>query len=165
MSGAVIWLTGLPQSGKSTLARHVRDRLDRAIVLDSDEVRTALGAEAYERDDRDRFYAALARLAALLARQGHVVLVPATAPRRAHRELARAEAPVFVEVWVQTPLALCEQRDQKGLYAQARRGEAPNLPGLGVAYEPPVAPEVTADGGHDERAVAEILHRVVGSGH
>jgi len=66
----------------------------------------------------------------------------------------------FLEVWVATPLDACEARDPKGLYAAARRGEASQLPGVGVAYEPPEAPEVTADGGQDDVAVAAIVRRL-----
>lgn len=157
--GVVVWFTGLPASGKTTLAQRVRARLaERAacVVLDSDEVRAVLGDDAYGSRDRDAFYRVLAGLAGLLARQGWIVLVPATAPRRAHRELARATAPTFVEVWVRTPLATCEQRDPKGLYARARAGEAPTLPGIGAAYEEPRAPDVIAEGGEDEHAIARI---------
>lgn len=158
-SGIVVWLTGLPQSGKSTLARRVRDRVAprrSCILLDSDELRAAIGAEGYGAGDRDAFYGMLGGLAALLARQGHAVLVAATAPRRAHRDAARAAAPAFAEVWVDTPLADCEARDTKGLYARGRRGDAPDLPGLGAAYEPPSAPDITARGGHDDAAAAAL---------
>lgn len=168
--GAIVWFTGLPSSGKTTLARRAQARLAAAgraaVVLDSDEVRDALGAHSYAPGDRDRFYRALAALAALLARQGVVVLVAATAPRREDRdrardELGRGPAPGrFVEVWVTTPLAECEARDPKGLYAQARRGAAERLPGVGVAYEPPVSPEVTANGGFDDAALAVIERRL-----
>ena len=130
-------------------------------MLDSDEIRELLGARSYEREDRDRFYEALGSLAGLIANQGIVVLVAATAPRRAHRERARAALGAggrFVEVWVKTPLSVCEARDPKGLYARARRGGANQLPGVGVAYEPPVAPEVVADGGLDD-SVAEAIER------
>ena len=161
-AGVVVWFTGLPASGKTTLARRVRDQLAprAAIVLDSDEVRAALGADAYAPDARDAFYRALAGFASLLARQGHVVLVAATAPRRAHREVARAMAPRFLEVWVQASVADCEARDPKGLYARARAGDAPTLPGIGITYEPPPAPELVAAGGHDERAVAALVARL-----
>ncbi len=158
-TGAVVWFTGLPASGKSTLAAMVRERIaaDRpCVVLDSDAVRAALGADRYVGADRDGFYEALAGLAGLLARQGQVVLVAATAPLRAHRELARAAAPLYFEVWVRTPLATCEARDPKGLYARARAGTAPTLPGIGVPYEPPLAPDVIAEGGEDEEAAARI---------
>lgn len=163
MSGVVVWFTGLPASGKSTLAQRVRQSCERrrsCVTLDSDDVREVLGADGYDPADRDGFYRVLARLAVLLARQGHVVLVPATAPRRAHRELARAEAPAFLEVHVETPLDECERRDPKGLYAQARAGAAPTLPGVGAAYEPPEAPDVTARGGLDAHAAATILEKL-----
>lgn len=167
--GAIAWFTGLPSSGKSTLARGLQARLAQAgrvaVVLDSDELRDLLGAHSYAREDRDRFYRALAALAALLARQGVVVLVAATAPRREDRDRAReavtaGPAAPFIEVWVRTPLAECEARDPKGLYAAARRGETRELPGVDVAYEPPRSPEVTAEGGFDDAAMAAIEHRL-----
>jgi len=161
--GIVVWLTGLPQSGKSTLARRVRDRLASrrsCVLLDSDDVRAAIGDQGYGHADRDAFYRMLAGLAALLARDGHVVLVAATAPRRAHRDAARALAPAFAEVWVKTPLSDCEARDTKGLYARARRGDAPDLPGLGAPYEPPASPDIIADGGLDDTAAAAIERRI-----
>jgi len=154
--GVVVWFTGLPASGKSTLAARIRDDLRDAILLDSDEVREVLGAGHYARADRDEFYRTLGGLANLLAHQGHVVFVAATAPRRIHREAARALAPRFVEVFVRTPLATCEARDVKGLYARARRGDAPTLPGVGEPYEPPLAPDVIAEGGHDDAAAVAI---------
>lgn len=162
-AGIVVWLTGLPQSGKSTLARRVRERLPAAqpcALLDSDEVREAIGAEGYARGDRDAFYRTLAGIAALLARQGQVVLVAATAPSRAHRRAAREAAPGFLEVWVRTPREVCEQRDTKGLYESARRGAAPDLPGVGAAYEAPEEAEVIADGGLDDAALAALEQRI-----
>lgn len=163
MTGLVVWLTGLPQAGKSTLAARLRDALaprHSCVLLDSDEVRDALGADRYDHGERGAFYRALAALAALLARQGHVVVVAATAAARAHRERARALAPRYLEAWVRTPIEECEQRDRKGLYARARAGQAPHLPGVGAVYEPPSAPDVVADGGHDERALAELVAAV-----
>jgi adenylylsulfate kinase len=160
---AIAWFTGLPSSGKSTLARRVQDRLAgsgrASVLLDGDELRDVLGAEAYAPEDRERFYRTLGALAVLVANQDMIVLVAATAPARGHRDRARAalsDGGVFIEVWVRTPLSVCEERDPKGLYARARRGEANELPGIGVAYEAPLDPEVIADGGLDDGAIAAI---------
>jgi adenylylsulfate kinase len=166
--GAVIWLTGLPSSGKSTLAEWVRKELERratpCCVLDGDEVRAALvPAPSYDSGDRAAFYATLANLAALLARQGLVVLVPATANRRAYREHARKAAPRFVEVYVSTPHEECARRDTKGLYARASAGTVAELPGVGSAYEPPLTPEVVAPRGADEAAVRHVLGALDGA--
>jgi adenylylsulfate kinase len=157
MSGVVVWFTGLPASGKTTLARMLCAQLRRpCVLLDSDELRDVLDAGSYAVADRDAFYNRLGRLAAMLAGQGHVVLVAATASRRAHRDAARARTPRFIEVWLRTPLAICEQHDRKGLYARARAGDAPHLPGIGEPYEPPLHPEVTADHGRDQDALDEL---------
>jgi adenylylsulfate kinase len=161
VSGVVAWLTGLPSSGKTTLAQRVAARCRAAglacALLDGDEVRAALRpAPGYDDASRDRFYETLARLAALLAAQGLVVLVAATAHRRAFRERARRLAPRFVEVHVATPRDVCAARDAKGLYARAAGGRAPALPGAGAEYEPPAAPDVVASGGEDEAAAARV---------
>jgi adenylylsulfate kinase len=160
--GTVVWITGLPGAGKSTLAAHVAERLGRAAiacaVLDGDEVRAALGRPAgHGAAERDAFYESLARLAALLARQGLAVVVAATANRATHRERARALAPLFVEVHVATPLAECERRDPRGLYAAARAGAASDVPGADATYEAPAAPDVVAWGGEDEVAADRIF--------
>lgn len=162
----VVWLTGLPSSGKTTLARHVAERLRAegcaACLLDSDEVRAALvPAPGYDDAGRDAFYETLAQLAALLAKQGIVALVPATANRRRYRERARAVAPAFVEVYVSTPADVCEARDAKGLYAAARDGNVASLPGSGADYEPPTSPDVLAPAGDSDEAVAAIVRLIV----
>ena len=159
MSGVVVWLTGLPRAGKSTLARAIRSRLAasgvQVVVLDSDDLRKAISPPpGYDRASRDDFYATLGRVAALLARQGFVVLVPATAHRRAYRDAARELAPRFVEVHVATPLADCVRRDPAGLYASSAHAA---LPGVGVEYEAPRHPDATAAGGEDSAAVDAIV--------
>lgn len=143
-SGMVVWFTGYPASGKSTLARVVADALrttgEAVCVLDGDDVRATLHpTPGYDDRARSDFYASLAGLAALLAKQGLVVLVPATAHRASFRDAARALAPQFVEVFVNTPLAECQRRDPKGLYQQAPSA----LPGSGMTYEPPQHPDLT----------------------
>jgi adenylylsulfate kinase len=162
VNGAVVWFTGLPSSGKSTLARAVQERLAAAgrsaALLDGDEVRDAMVPRpGYSAAEREAFYASLARLAALLARQGLVVLVAATAHRRVFREEARGLAPRFAEVFLDVPEEACRARDAKGLYAKAAAGDAASLPGAGIAYERPLAPDVLARGGEDAAAVEAVL--------
>jgi adenylylsulfate kinase len=164
--GIVVWFTGLPASGKSTLARAVRARLlpdIQAVVLESDDLREVLRANGYGDGEREQFYRILGQLAVMLAKQGYVVLVAATAPLRSYRDRVRTDAPSFVEVHVATPLENCEARDPKDLYNRARNGNAPTLPGIGAVYEAPLAPEVTATGGWDaeavERAALIVLSR------
>jgi adenylylsulfate kinase len=164
MSGVVVWLTGLPSSGKSTLAERARlalRRLERPVcILDGDAVREAIvPTPSFDAAGRDAFYETLARLAALLAREGLVVLVPATAHRRAYRDRARSLAPRLVEVHVATPAETCRQRDPKGLWTAAREGRLVGVPGVDVEYERPAAPDIEADGGEDAWALEEIVAR------
>lgn len=154
MSGVVVWFTGLPSAGKSTLARKVAARLDRPVLLDGDEVRACLRPEVgYTDVERDAFYETLARLAALIASQGHVVLVPATANLNYFRMRARALAPRFIEVFVDTPLEECRRRDAKGLYAR----EEEQLPGAGVVFEAPINPDVVIRPGDGPERVTRLI--------
>ncbi|HEX9204647.1 MAG TPA: adenylyl-sulfate kinase [Candidatus Deferrimicrobiaceae bacterium] len=149
-----VWLTGLPASGKSTLARALSALLAargvRVVVLESDDVRRLFTPKPrYDAPERDRFYGALADLARLLAADGVPVLVAATANLRAYRDRARAGIPRFLEVFVDCPLPVCRARDPKGIYRRADAGSAPNVPGVSAAYEPPLRPEVVVDGARD----------------
>ncbi len=160
--GVVVWLTGLPSSGKSRLALRAADALtargEPACVLDGDAVRAALRpSPGYDERGRDDFYATLSGLAALLAQQGLTVLVAATAHRARYREAARAAAPRFVEVFVDVPLAVCRERDSKGLYARAEEGSVTQMPGVAFDYEAPLAPDVVARGGEDADACRAIV--------
>lgn len=161
-AGPIVWLTGLPSSGKSTLAAGVAEALRRrgepVLVLDGDAVRAALvPPPGYDDAARAGFYATLAQLAALGARQGLTVLVPATAHLRRFREAARAMAPGrFVEVFVDTDPSTCRTRDAKGLYAAAI--VAGTLPGAGATYEPPEHADVVVRPG--DEGVAKVLAAV-----
>lgn len=160
MSGAVVWVTGLPSAGKSTFALALRDRLAArpCAILDGDEVRLALvPSPGYDPAGRSAFYETLARLGALLARQGLVVLIPATAHLRQWRDEARALAPRYIEVYLPVGAKECARRDTKGLYARARAGEPIELPGGSIAYEPPTAAEVIATGGEDRAALEQVV--------
>jgi adenylylsulfate kinase len=163
VSGAVVWLTGLPASGKTTLARALVERLREAgrepLLLDGDELRDALVPRpGYDDPGRESFYRTLAALATVAARQGLVVAVAATAHRRAWRDAARAVAPRFVEVHVATPLDECRRRDAKGLYGREDSRRA--LPGVGVAYEAPEHPEVIVRVGAETPALDAVLARL-----
>lgn len=165
-NGAVVWLTGLPASGKSTLAEriaaHLREMRVASVVLDGDEVRDVIVPHPGHDDvGRDDFYQTLGGLAALLARRGLVVVVAATAHRRVWRDHARQRAPRFVEVHVATSLDECRLRDPKGLYARA--DSLPELPGVGLPYEAPLHPDVIAAHG-DEPAAANAVLALLGIG-
>lgn len=165
--GTVVWITGLPSSGKSSLAKNLELELRaggfRALILDGDEVRAALVPQpGYSESERARFYEILANLAAAFARQGLVVLVPATAHRRSFREHARQIAPNFLEVWVDVSLSECRRRDKKGIYARFAAGELRQVPGEDLPFEPPESPDVIATGGKDTHAVATVAAKLAG---
>jgi bifunctional enzyme CysN/CysC len=146
-----VWFTGLSGSGKSTIANEVAERLlgsDRpAYLLDGDNVRHGLNADlGFSAPDRTENVRRIGEVARLMADAGLVVLVPVISPYRVDRSSVRAMHVAagleFLEVFVDTPLELCEQRDPKGLYAKARAGELVGMTGIDDPYEAPVAPEL-----------------------
>ena len=165
MTGAVVWFTGLPSSGKSRLARQVLARLDQdqrpCCLLDGDRVRQILHPRpGYSPAERDNFYLTLGMLATELATQGLVVLVAATAYRKLYRDQVRVLVPHFIEVWLNASIEECRQRDAKGLYRDFARNAVQCLPGEDVDYEAPDSPEVEAFGCEDEAAFMKILERL-----
>lgn len=170
-AGFAIWFTGLPSSGKSTLARAVAERLAEeeigVQILDSDEMRRVLTPEpTYSAEERDRFYDVVVYIAHLLVENGVNVLIAATGPRRRYREAARARLSRFAEVYVACPPAVCRERDPKGLWAKADQGLITTLPGAGAPYEPPAAPEAQVDSSElsVEEATTRILNQLRGQG-
>lgn len=166
LRGATVWFTGLPSAGKSTIAHAVAAELTtaghRVQVLDGDEVRPHLSAGlGFSREARDINVARIGWVARLLASHGVIVLVPVIAPYSATRARVRddhAAAGVrYAEVYVSTSLAVAEQRDVKGLYAKARRGDLTGLTGIDDPYEPPSAPDLDIDTGRV--ALAEAVAR------
>jgi len=144
-----LWFTGLSGSGKSTIANLLEKRLHAAdkhtYILDGDNVRHGLNRDlGFTEADRVENIRRVGEVAKLLVDAGLIVIVAFISPYRAERQLARDlfDAGEFIEVFVDTPLAECERRDVKGLYAKARRGELKNFTGIDSDYEPPLAPEI-----------------------
>jgi bifunctional enzyme CysN/CysC len=151
MSGLTVWFTGLSGAGKSTIASAVAQQLSaadrRVTVLDGDELRRGLNADlGFSAVDRSENIRRVGEVARLMAGAGLIVLVPVISPYRADRDRARAihaaAGLAFVEVFVDTPIDVCERRDPKGLYARARAGDLTGLTGVDDPYEPPDAPDV-----------------------
>jgi len=145
--GVVIWFTGVPASGKSTIAAAVEKELlaqDLPVEnLDADEVRANLSPNlGYTAEARDENTKRLAWMSQMLSKHGINVIVAAVSPLRSHRDRARQWCPKFVEVFVDCPLEVCQQRDPQGLYARAARGEVNDIAGMHMPYEAPNSPEV-----------------------
>ncbi len=145
--GAVVWFTGLPSSGKSTIAREVyRQLLDRGFateLLDGAEVRESLSRGlGFSPEDREENVRRIGYVAKLLSRNGVIAICAAVSPYRASREEVRQNTTNFIEVYVECPVDVAESRDADGMYARARRGEIADFTGVSAPYEPPDAPEV-----------------------
>jgi adenylylsulfate kinase len=160
-TGFAIWITGLPASGKSTLAAALRSQLEHQnidiAVLESDHLRKIF-TPTYEEKERGLFYNQLIFVGSLLTEHGVPVIFDATANRRAYRDMARRQITRFIEVYVDTPLATCVARDPKGLYRAATAGAITAMPGVQAAYEPPEHPDFVFHGDREdaEAAAAEL---------
>lgn len=164
--GCVIWFTGLSGSGKSTLASALEERLVTdgyaAYVLDGDNVRQGLNADlGFTAADRDENIRRIGEVAALFADAGLIAIAAFISPYREGREAARRVVGDnrFVEIYLDTPLAVCEQRDPKGLYARARAGEISNFTGIDAPYEEPNRPEL--DLPTDNRPVPDCIDTIM----
>ena len=162
--GATVWFTGLPASGKSTIAREVYGRLlDRGVpveLLDGTEVRESLSRGlGFSREDREEHLRRIGYVAKLLSRNGVVAICAAVSPYRKARREVRQNTTNFVEVFVDCPVEVAEARDTEGKYARARRGEIPEFTGLSAPYEEPQDPEVHVHS--DRESVEEAAWRVV----
>lgn len=166
--GFAIWITGLPASGKSTIARTLKVQLaERGVdvaVLESDALRRAFAGD-YDAKRRKAFYQQMAFVGSLLVEHGVPVVFDATANRRAYRESARSQIGRFIEVYVDLPLEICMARDPKGIYRSAAAGEATNVPGLQDPYEPPEAPDVVLRGETPESGARRIIQKLIDKGY
>jgi adenylylsulfate kinase len=158
-------MTGLPCSGKTTLSlalcNLLRNSGRRAEILDGDVVRFELWKElGFSQSDREENVRRLGYLARMLSRNGAIAIIAAVSPYRASRDhIRKISDNGFMEVYVKAPLSVCETRDVKGMYAQARAGKRPHFTGIDDPYEAPVNPEVECL--TDEESVAEIVAKIV----
>lgn len=150
--GAALWFTGLPSSGKSTIAHALEEKLHalscRTFVMDGDNVRHALcGDLGFSSDDRDENIRRVGEVARLFVEAGTLVLTAFISPSRLGRERARAlfQRGDFVEIYCRCPVEVCEKRDPKGLYQRARAGQLAAFTGISAPYEEPRHPELILD--------------------
>jgi len=164
----VLWLTGLPSSGKSTIADEVEKSLHgmgyRTIVIDGDTVRTGLSSDlGFTNEDRSENVRRVAHLAEIVIQAGVVAIVALVSPIAKDRDAARElfKDTDFYEVFVDTPLDVCESRDVKGLYARARKNLVANMTGAGQGYEAPENPALRVDGSNDLTMVTASIVELV----
>lgn len=155
MNGLVIWITGLPGSGKSTIADAIKKSFPDFILLSMDEIRRVVTPEpSYSESEREIVYRAIVYMAKLLAENEHDVIIDATANRRRWRDLARQNINNFVEIYIKCPLDICIEREKNRINTHAaprliyKKGlEGSPVPGLSVPYEEPLNPELTIESG------------------
>jgi bifunctional enzyme CysN/CysC len=160
----VFWFTGLSGSGKSTIADAMASALHargiRTYLLDGDNIRHGLNKDlGFSDADRIENIRRVAEMAKLMVDAGLVVLTAFISPFRSERDMARQmfESDEFIEVFVNTPLEICEQRDAKGLYKKARAGDIPNFTGIGSPYEEPEHPDITL---HPSQNMADMIAKL-----
>lgn len=165
--GKVVWLTGLSGSGKSTIAQHLERRLHNegflAQVLDGDNVRSGINNNlGFSEADRTENIRRIAEVAKLYLHSGIITINSFISPTRAIRQSVReiVGEKDFLEIFIDAPLAVCEQRDVKGLYARARKGEIKNFTGLDAPYEAPEKPDllIATDKTDVVEAVDQLYH-------
>lgn len=164
MSGFTVWFTGLPSSGKSTLARVLRDDLEKrnrhVEILDGDEVRLRLSKGlGFSKEDRDENIRRISYVAKIITRCGSVAITCAISPYKSIRQEARDEINNFVEVYVDCNVDECINRDVKGLYKKALSGEIKNFTGVSDPYEKPDNAEITVNTASEtiEESLKKIL--------
>jgi adenylylsulfate kinase len=165
-NSCVVWFTGLPSSGKSTIASEVEHQLNskgiRTYLLDGDNVRHGLNSNlGFSPEDREENIRRIGEVAKLFVDAGIITLVAFISPYRKDREKARhiLEAGEFIEVYVKCPAEVCEQRDPKGLYQKARQGEIKEFTGVSAPYEEPLHPEIVLE--TDKLAVDESVKKII----
>ncbi len=149
-AGWAIWITGLPASGKTTVTQALKKRLDNmgvgVQILESDTIRRVLTPNpSYAPEERETFYNSMVYIGVLLTNNGVNVIFDATANKRRWRRAARGLIDDFLQVHIRCPLEVCKDRDKKGTYEKASRGEATYVPGAQEEYEEPLHADVELD--------------------
>ena len=151
----VLWMTGLPCSGKTTIVRELQKQVPNLAMLDGDELREWFSPKDFSKAGRDEHNRRVAHLASLLLRHGVPSCVSLVSPYRENRSAARRIldcGDAFAECYVQCSLAECERRDVKGMYAKARAGEIKGFTGIDDPYEEPESPDLLVDSEHESAA-------------
>ncbi|MFH1841404.1 MAG: adenylyl-sulfate kinase [Candidatus Nealsonbacteria bacterium] len=162
--GFVLWFTGLPQSGKSTIADRIYQALKEKGLelerLDGDIVRQSFTKDlGFSKEDRDENIRRVGFLSKILSKHGVGVIASFIAPYKAQREGVRKEAENFVEVYCKCPLEVCEKRDTRGFYKKARNGEIENFTGVSDPYEEPENPEITVE--TDKENIEQCIEKII----
>jgi len=164
MNGFTVWFTGLPSSGKSTLAKVLRDEIEKknrhVEILDGDEVRLRLSKGlGFSKEDRDENIRRISYVAKIITKCGAVAITCAISPYKSIRQEARQEIQDFIEVFVDCELEQCIKRDLKGLYKKALSGEIKNFTGISDPYEKPDNPEITVN--TSSETIEQSLKKIV----
>jgi adenylylsulfate kinase len=172
--GIVVWFTGLPSSGKSTVANvldaKLHERGCHSFVLDGDNIRHGLNKNlGFSPDDREENIRRIGEVAKLFADAGMIAITAFISPYRKDRDRNRAllKPGEFVEIFMDTPIDVCEVRDPKGMYKKARAGEVKEFTGISAPYEPPLKPEIVLHGDlkDPEELADEVMARLEKAGH
>ena len=172
MNGFTVWFTGLPSSGKSTLAKVLKDEIEKknrhVEILDGDEVRLRLSKGlGFSKEDRDENIRRISYVAKIITRCGAVAVTCAISPYKSIRQEARQEIQDFIEVFVDCDLDECVKRDVKGLYKKALSGEIKNFTGISDPYEKPDSPEIIVNTSSEtiEQSLKIIVNGLTKLGH
>jgi len=161
--GVTVWFTGLPCSGKTTIAREVKKILEEkgmdVELLDGDTVRDYIRNRDFSKEGRNKHLRYIAVMARLLSKRGVIVLCSFVSPYRENRDFARSICDNFMEVYVKTPLEICIERDVKGMYKKALNGEIKNFTGIDDPYEEPENPELIVE--TDKETLEESTNKVI----
>lgn len=163
VKGVTVWFTGLPCSGKTTIAKEVKNYLESKDIdvelLDGDTIRDYIRNKDFSKEGRNKHLRYIAVMAKLLSERNVVVLCSFVSPYRENRDFARSICKNFVEVYVKTPVELCIERDVKGMYNKALNGEIKNFTGVDDPYEEPENPELIVE--TDKETIEESVEKVL----